>query len=143
MIAVSDLQRHGFLRSHGIDPLTGEACGLGMRVLCDVTEEGKKILERFFGLPEIRMMEAWNPEPGKVGSIMIPRDMFTDLLVMIMVEDGKNIVAHTEDGLYAGTQKEIDDITAMTWVNVHRVHQVSGTGRDKTRNVHEATGREE
>ena len=33
------------LSLHGIVPLTGEACGLMYRILCDVTAPGKKTLE--------------------------------------------------------------------------------------------------
>ena len=34
------------LSAHGIVPLTGEACGLSYRILCDVTGRGKKIMEK-------------------------------------------------------------------------------------------------
>jgi hypothetical protein len=35
-----DLSRYGIL------PLTGEACGLSYRLLCDVTAAGKRIIEK-------------------------------------------------------------------------------------------------
>lgn len=34
------------LRPYGIDLLTGEACGMMYRYLCDVTEQGKKAVEK-------------------------------------------------------------------------------------------------
>jgi glycyl-tRNA synthetase beta chain len=34
------------LSVYGIVPLTGEACGLSYRILCDVTAAGKKIIEK-------------------------------------------------------------------------------------------------
>ena len=34
------------LRPYGIDLLTGEACSLMYRLLCDLTQSGKSIVER-------------------------------------------------------------------------------------------------
>lgn len=36
-------------RKYGIDILTGESCGLGMRLLADVNADGWKLLDEFFG----------------------------------------------------------------------------------------------
>jgi hypothetical protein len=45
---------------YGIDPLTSEACGLSYRLLCDVTERGKTVLARMFGIPELTLATPWN-----------------------------------------------------------------------------------
>jgi len=45
---------------YGIDPLTGEACGLMWRILCDVTTQGKKTLEKCFGIPSLNLPGNWN-----------------------------------------------------------------------------------
>ncbi len=38
----------GHFRPYGINYLTGESCGLGIRVLCDVTTRGWELLDEFF-----------------------------------------------------------------------------------------------
>ena len=39
------------LAAYGIEPLTGEACGLGYRILCDVTERGRNVVGKALGIP--------------------------------------------------------------------------------------------
>ena len=39
------------LEPYGIVLLTGEACGLCYRLLCDLTEQGRKILGKCLGIP--------------------------------------------------------------------------------------------
>lgn len=41
------------LRCYGIIALTGEACMLGQRILCDLTKEGMAKIRRWFGLPDM------------------------------------------------------------------------------------------
>ena len=52
------------------DPLTGEACGLSYRILCDVTEAGRKTLAKALGIPNLTLPAAWNrgtdADPGEV-----------------------------------------------------------------------------
>ena len=38
---MKSIRRWDDLCAHGIVPLTGEACGLSYRILCDVTARGK------------------------------------------------------------------------------------------------------
>ena len=45
------------LSRYGIIPLTGEACGLMYRILCDVTRRGQKTLEKAFGIVQLRLPE--------------------------------------------------------------------------------------
>lgn len=75
----------------GIVPLTGEACGLSYRLLCDVTEHGKKILEKALGLPDLRLAQNWNPGPADdphVGSIMFAPELLGFLGVFALLENG-------------------------------------------------------
>lgn len=46
------------LSKYGIVPLTGEACGLMYRILCDVTARGKRLVEKALSVPEIRLHES-------------------------------------------------------------------------------------
>jgi hypothetical protein len=55
------------LEPFGIDPLTGEACGLMCRILFDVTERGRRILAKAFGVPDLKLAERWNRGTKDVG----------------------------------------------------------------------------
>ena len=62
------------LAPFGIEILTGEACGLSYRLLCDVTEKGRKVLSVAFGIPDFTLAEAWNTgtkEEPHIGSILL------------------------------------------------------------------------
>jgi hypothetical protein len=62
------------LSAHGIIPLTGEACGLSYRILCDVTARGKKTLEKALGIAQLGLQENWNHGSGDdahVGSYVV------------------------------------------------------------------------
>jgi len=96
------------LSQFGIVPLTGEACGLAMRLLCDVTEEGKKLIERFLGgTVEVKRGSNWNggrDEHSHVGSVMLPRSIFGDLAAFCLLTTGKEGVVTMGDG----TVRELD-----------------------------------
>ena len=72
------ITRWDHLSEFGIVPLTGESCGLGYRMLCDVTAKGKTVLEKCFGIPDLRLPDNWNQgseaEPH-VGSIMLAPEL--------------------------------------------------------------------
>ena len=79
------------LAPYGIVPLTGEACGLSYRILCDVTAAGKKILEKALGVAELRLRENWNSGPDEdphVGSIMLAPDLLPFIGVFALLEHG-------------------------------------------------------
>lgn len=68
------------LEQFGIDALTGEACGYAMRLLCDVTAEGKRLIELYLG-GTIVVREGTNWNGGSeadphVGSVLLPREGF-------------------------------------------------------------------
>ena len=75
------------LKSLGIRVLTSEACGLAMRVLCDLDEDGIELWEKFTRSKVVS--EPWNE--GK-GSIMIPNSMFQDLWIFGQVLKGRRYV---------------------------------------------------
>jgi hypothetical protein len=89
------------LRQYGINPLTGEACGYGLRVLCDLTNRGERIITGYFGLiyePDRSMFPTnWNSEVNgspAVASVMLPREILQSLLVYISfhVDDADVVV---------------------------------------------------
>ena len=62
------------LEPFGITALTGEACSLGYRLLCNITATGKRIVERCLGV-EIQSQN-WNhgsDDDPHVASIMLTR----------------------------------------------------------------------
>lgn len=66
----------------GIQPLTGEACALSMRMLCDVNAEGRQLLSDYFGIPNLEMAPPMNSrvdEQPSVGSIMLPRQSWPEI----------------------------------------------------------------
>lgn len=61
----------GDLTAYGIEPLTGESCGLIVRIFCDVTEDGVKVVKKWLGC-KVTPAEPWNRvDPPRVGSLML------------------------------------------------------------------------
>ncbi len=77
------------LEPHGIEILTGEACGLMMRVLCDVTKSGRSLFIEAYGLdPDTKLGDPWNSgskENPHVGSIMLAPDDYKTLGVFALL----------------------------------------------------------
>ena len=66
------------IRPFGVVPLTGEACGLSYRILCDVTARGKRTLEKALGIAQLGPHENWNhgnADDPHVGSVMLAPDL--------------------------------------------------------------------
>lgn len=87
------------LRPFGVDLLTGEACSLMYRVLCDLTVQGKRVVERCLSV-EIRS-ENWNSGPADdphVASIMLTDEMLTPLAVFALLDAGCREVYTTDRG---------------------------------------------
>lgn len=80
------------LEQFGIRILTGEACAYGMRVLCDLTEEGLRHVENFFSV--LCPNENWNSSAVK--SVLLPRSLFIDLAAFVLLETGSEVVVRLE-----------------------------------------------
>jgi hypothetical protein len=76
------------LRDLGIDLLTGEACGVSMRVLCDLDDNGIELWESFTRSRVIPDSN-WNSR-GKA-SVMIPYSMFEDLWIFGQIRNGMHV----------------------------------------------------
>ena len=79
------------LSAHGIIPLTGEACGLSYRILCDVTARGKKTLEKALSVAQLGLHENWNhgnADDPHVGSVMLAPDLLPFIGVFALLEAG-------------------------------------------------------
>jgi len=68
--------------------LTAEADGTGLRLLCDVTEDGQALLESFLDL-SICPARAWN---NGAGSVMLPKGIFKSLLIFALFLEGADAV---------------------------------------------------
>ena len=133
----------------GIDPLTGEACGLSYRILCDVTENGRTILSKALGIPNLTLPEPWNrgttTEPH-VGSVMLAFEMLVPLAVFALLESGCKEVWLVRDGGVIGIEPDdlpefIDANRQLVGDRMARTLAYRGTAGD--RNVHMMSGRVE
>ena len=132
---------------YGIDPLTSEACGLSYRLLCDLTEKGKKILEKCLDVPAILPARNWNrgtAEEPHVGSVLLPLEMLTPLGVFALLESGCTEVWLYRNGGLLGiepsdTTERIELCRKMCPEALVRTFGYRGTAGD--RNVHVMSGR--
>ena len=75
----------------GINPLTGEACVFGKRVLCDLDEDGVSLLSEYLGILPNAFPENWNTRVGRkdaVASIMLDRHAFHDIIIFALMLRG-------------------------------------------------------
>lgn len=134
------------LQAHGIELLTGEACGLGYRLLCDVTEGGRKTVEKCLGMSNLVLPESWNrgkPDDPHVGSIMLVREMLEPLAVFALLEAGCKEVYLVKESVVgieaADPPTAIEDVKRWAGVDYARRLAYQGTAGD--RNVHVMSGR--
>ncbi len=74
------------IAKYGIQMLTGESCAYGLRLLCDINEDGQQLLENYFSV-SITLARAWNPTVNgnrAVGSIMIPSGILKQLAKFLL-----------------------------------------------------------
>ena len=137
------------LVAYGIDPLTGEACGLSYRILCDVTENGHKVLAKAFGIPKLTLSEAWNrgmTTDPHVGSVMLAFEMLVPLAVFALLESGCTEVWIVREGSVIGiepsdTPEMIEANRLLVGDRLARALAYRGSAGD--RNVHMMSGRVE
>jgi len=130
------------LEEFGIVVLTGEACSLMYRVLCDLTDQGKRVVEKCLSV-EIRS-EPWNSgsnDHPHVASIMLTSDMVVPLAVFALLESGCREVWVTE---HAAIGIEPED-TQEDMEGMKRVYKpqrrIAYHGPHQDRNLHQMSGR--
>jgi hypothetical protein len=135
------------LSAYGIVPLTGEACGLSYRILCDVTARGKKTLEKALGVAQLGLQENWNhgnADDPHVGSIMLAPDLLPFIGVFALLESGCREVWLTKRQQVVGIEPEdlpdrLDASKRYCGDEMLRRFAYAGTAGD--RNQHMMTGR--
>jgi hypothetical protein len=136
------------LEPFGIVLLTGEACGLQYRILCDVTTAGKRVVEKCLGLPDTKFANPWNAgtaEVPYVGSVMLAPEMLIPLAVFACLENGCAEAYRMDDfvvGIEPGDAPDAAVNVELTY-RVKRVRRFSYRGTAGDRNVHQMTGRVE
>ena len=137
------------LREFGIDALTGEACGLGYRVLCDIDKQGKRILERCFGLKDLGAQPSWNSgskERPHVGSVLLFYEMLAPVSVFALLDMGCIEVWLLKGGTVMCVEKDDPPDQTGAYRTIYK-EQLNGVfaprGTAGDRNVHMMSGRVE
>ena len=130
------------LRPYGIVALTGEACSLSLRILCDVTDRGKRTVERCFGFQIIS--EPWNrgsDDDPHVASVMLTRDMIIPLGIFALLDAGCTESWLCENSVI-GIERSDGEKEVELMKQFHKpMRRFAYKGPDKDRNQHQMSGR--
>jgi hypothetical protein len=130
------------LRPYGIDLLTGEACALGYRLLCDLTLQGQNTVERCFSVAI--QSENWNSGSDAnphVASIMLTHEMLLPLAVFALLDSGCREVWIT-DGAAIGIESTDTADQVKRLKQLHKLHRrFEYHGPFEDRNQHQMSGR--
>jgi hypothetical protein len=136
------------LQPFGIIPLTGESCGLMYRILFDVTDSGRKVIAKCYGIPDVNLPEPWNrgsKEDPHVGCIMLSQESLIPVAVFALLENGCKEV-HLMGSSVVGIEPGDPQDAAETMRRVYKVdyaRRLSYGGTAGDRNVHVMSGRVE
>ena len=128
------------LRPFGIDALTGEACSLMYRILCDITAEGKQVIEKCLSC-ELKPPENWNS--GAIGSIMLVPEMLIPIAVFALLENGCSecwVIGGAVIGMEA-TDREEEMQRLLKHFQDKHPRRFSYHGQHQDRNQHQMSGR--
>jgi hypothetical protein len=134
------------LNEFGIIPLTGESCGLGYRILCDVTARGKAILEKCLGIPDLKLPPSWNHSEAEphIGSIMLAPELLVPIAVFALLENGCKEVWKVENqgvhGIQHGDPPDTPE-SLKKWLGVEHLRRLAYRGTSGDRNIHLMSGR--
>ena len=135
------------LTVHGVIPLTGEACGLSYRILCDVTTRGRKTLEKALGVSGLGLHENWNrgtDDDPHVGSVMLAPDLLPFIGVFALLEASCREVWLTKDRAVIGIETDDSPDRVEAFQRIHAdglVRRFAYAGTAGDRNQHMMSGR--
>ena len=133
------------LQPFGIVLLTGESCGLMYRILFDLTEQGKKVVEKCLGC-KLDLADAWNPgskDDPHVGSILFSREMLIPIGIFALLESGCTEVWLSKDRLFGVEPRDDKDSLERLKKREDGMRRFAYQGTAGDRNVHVFTGRTE
>lgn len=142
----------------GIHCLTGEACAIMLRLSCDVTEQGRRIICKTLDLPaNTKFAESWNAghnDDPHVGCISLVHDMWSYFAIIACFAECPDlncVFVQSDDNkcvrqVYAITNKRlaaqptlIEELTEVYPYN--RTFRIPDNGRTRgLENVHQMTG---
>lgn len=132
------------LRAYGINFLTGEACSLGIRALCDLTPAGRDLVCELLGLPTVEFGEAVNGRDNQCYKMMLPYSLVNDLATVILFKQPDVVEVWLLPYCVRGvTNKELDhleevwsrpeDDDPQMWTQrVYEILKVKGVRRPPT-----------
>lgn len=130
-----------YLKERGVIPLTGEACGIGLRVLCDLTEGGRDLLDKAFG----GMVPTQGPWNEGVASVLLFKSMLLDLVAFGLLEEGYNsVLVHDPTAAIVALDDRADCeafIKRGDSLAEYRILTKTGTAGGGLVNRHEFSGR--
>ena len=137
------------LQPFGIIPLTGEACGLGYRILFDLDERGANVVRISSGFPrDANLGEAWSHGTAgqpHVGLLMLTQEMLVPLADFAHLKFGckeaylmGSVVLGIENGDPPDTEETMRKAYRLEYA---RRFSYGGTAGD--RNIHLMSGRVE
>jgi hypothetical protein len=130
------------LEPYGIVPLTGEACSLMYRILCDLTQSGKRTVERCLSVAI--QSENWNSgsnDDPHVACIMLTQEMIVPLAVFALLESGCREVWVTDQAAIGIEADDTDEQVELVkrHYKPRRCFRYQGPHQD--RNQHQMSGR--
>jgi len=119
MITIRSLNE---LERHGISVLTGEACGYGYRILCDLNRQGIQLVSDALGINPDKFRDTlppnWNSRVNRteaVASIMLAPEMMTPLAVFACWAAKCSEVHVLYDGSVVGIEPSDDEKSVEMW----------------------------
>jgi hypothetical protein len=127
------------LSNWGLIYLTGEADPYGQRMLVDVNEQGKKILEQFFSC-ELVMQPNWNSSHGQKWSVLLPHSIKKELMLFILFHiEGCDCAYPSYNGFYGYKGEEYINRASTEFLN--DVIWNTNRGKSNNTNQHQFSGR--
>jgi hypothetical protein len=132
------------LETSGIVPLTGESDAHMYRILCDVTEQGKRIIERTLAT-ELTLSENWNSgtkSDPHIGSLLLPFEFVPSIAVFCLLADAEIFeVWLMKGGAVFGFAAADEELKERLRVHHERDLRHVFYPRPSDRNVHQMSGR--
>lgn len=135
----------------GFDALTGEACGLGIRVLVDMGPKACDIMERFLATT-IQRGNGWNDTRPDHASMMLPTSILRQLAVFCLLDEGHSVVVDVKfrgkgywsdfvEGMTEEEWGEMEYRANLLWPGGYRIYRKHGDVVGGTRNFHKVAMR--